>query len=79
MNEQLGWRGFIDGFKREAPNWARTLPQLPRLVHQSLAQPAVVDPTPLLAEIAATQRRQNALLTIIALLLLALLLAPWFY
>jgi len=79
MNEQLGWRGFIDGLKREAPNWARTLPQLPRLVHQSLAQPAVVDPTPLLAEIAATQRRQNALLTIIALLLLALLLAPWFY
>ncbi|MQY51365.1 ubiquinone biosynthesis regulatory protein kinase UbiB [Rhodocyclus gracilis] len=79
MNEQLGWRAFVDGIKREVPNWARTLPQLPRLVHQSLAQPAPVDPTPLLAQIAATQRQQNALLGLIALLLLALLLARYFF
>ena len=37
MSEQVGLRGFIDGMKREAPNWAKTLPQLPRLIHDYLA------------------------------------------
>ena len=37
MSEQVGVRGFIEGMKREAPNWAKTLPQLPRLIHDYLA------------------------------------------
>ena len=37
MSEQVGWRGFIDGMKHEAPNWARILPQLPRMLHDYLA------------------------------------------
>jgi ubiquinone biosynthesis protein len=36
MSEQVGVRGFIDGMKREAPNWAKILPQLPRLLHDYL-------------------------------------------
>ncbi len=37
MSEQVGVHGFIEGMKREAPNWAKTLPQLPRLIHDYLA------------------------------------------
>ena len=36
MSEQIGWRGFIDGMKREGANWAKILPQLPRLLHDHL-------------------------------------------
>lgn len=37
MNEQIGWRGFAHQLRVEAPRWANTLPQLPRLIHQALA------------------------------------------
>ncbi|MFZ2855069.1 MAG: AarF/UbiB family protein, partial [Rhodocyclaceae bacterium] len=73
MGEQLGWRAFKKGIEREAPYWARTLPQLPRLMHQVLAQPVAADAAPLLAAIAGAQRRQNQLLALIALLLAGLL------
>ncbi|MCP5267754.1 MAG: ubiquinone biosynthesis regulatory protein kinase UbiB [Zoogloeaceae bacterium] len=74
MSEQLGLRGLKKALELEAPNWAQTLPQLPRLVHQALARPPV-DLTPVLAEIAAGQRRQNALLAVIAGLLATALLS----
>jgi ubiquinone biosynthesis protein len=73
MNEQLGRRAFTKGLEAEAPYWARTLPQLPRLVHQALARPATPDSTPLLSAIIETQRQQNRLLGVIALLLAGLL------
>jgi len=73
MSEQLGWRGLKKTLELEAPNWARALPQLPRLVHQALARPAHADPAPLLAELVAQQRRQNRLLAAIAALLAAAL------
>jgi ubiquinone biosynthesis protein len=38
MSEQLGPRGFINHLKREAPQWATLLPQLPRLAHQALVR-----------------------------------------
>jgi ubiquinone biosynthesis protein len=38
MNEQIGVRGWYERLKIEAPQWSKTLPQLPRLVHQVLAQ-----------------------------------------
>jgi len=53
------------------------LPQLPRLVHQALAQPKRSDLAPLLAELARTQRRQARWLAIIAALLAALLLSHY--
>ena len=40
MSEQVGWRGIWRNLRHEAPNLARTLPQLPRLVHQQLSQPS---------------------------------------
>ena len=73
MSEQIGWRGLLKSFQQEAPQLARTLPQLPRLVHQALAAPRHADPQPQLERLIAAQRRQNLLLAIIALLLAALL------
>ena len=38
MREQIGWRGLVRTLRDEAPYWAATLPQLPRLVHRALAE-----------------------------------------
>ncbi len=38
MVEQIGWRGVVRNLKREAPYWAATLPQVPRLLHKLLAE-----------------------------------------
>ena len=67
MNEQVGWRGFIDRLKIEAPQYAQILPQLPRLVQQALAaraQSASSDQSALLQRLLAEQRRTNLLLGI---------------
>jgi ubiquinone biosynthesis protein len=37
MDDQVGWRALLRNVKREAPYWAATLPQLPRLLHRVLA------------------------------------------
>jgi ubiquinone biosynthesis protein len=36
MHEQVGVRGLINQIKREGPQWATLLPQLPRLAHRAL-------------------------------------------
>ena len=77
MSEQVGWRGLLKTFKQEAPYLARTIPQLPRLVHQALAQPAKTDLQPQLERLIAAQHQQNRWLAIIALLL-ALLVGALF-
>jgi ubiquinone biosynthesis protein len=79
MNEQLGWRAFKNGLLAEAPYWARTLPQLPRLMHQALARPTTPDTAPLLAAMARAQRQQNGLLGLIAVLLAALLASQYWF
>jgi ubiquinone biosynthesis protein len=38
MHEQVGVRGLINHLRREGPQWATLLPQLPRLAHQALTQ-----------------------------------------
>jgi ubiquinone biosynthesis protein len=38
MTEQIGWRGWYERLKVEMPQWSKTLPQLPRLVHHVLAE-----------------------------------------
>ena len=38
MNDQMGWRALLRHLKEEAPAWAATWPQIPRLVHKSLTQ-----------------------------------------
>jgi ubiquinone biosynthesis protein len=38
MSEQVGWRSVLKNLKHELPEIARTLPQLPRLVHAHYSQ-----------------------------------------
>jgi ubiquinone biosynthesis protein len=61
MNEQVGWRAFVGQLRKEAPRYAQLLPELPRLVHQSLHRPPAGDSLALRA-LLAEQRRTNRLL-----------------
>jgi ubiquinone biosynthesis protein len=78
MNEQIGWRGFVRTLRQEAPYWAGTLPQLPRLVHRALAEDRIGTLDTALARLAAENARRNDILigflmvAGLALLLLAL-------
>ncbi|HSI58406.1 MAG TPA: ubiquinone biosynthesis regulatory protein kinase UbiB [Ideonella sp.] len=58
MNEQIGWRALVRELKDEAPRYAQLLPQLPRLLHQSLSARRQ-DESQLLAELLREQRRTN--------------------
>ena len=72
MSEQLGWRGLAASLKKEAPRWATILPELPRLLHQSL-QPT--DDVALLEELRllrAEQRRCSWLLAALIVVVIAL-------
>jgi len=69
MNQQIGWRGFVDRLKDEAPRYAHYFPELPRLVHKALANAANrvqgEDPpasAALVARLIKEQRRTNRLL-----------------
>ncbi|MCL2635409.1 MAG: ubiquinone biosynthesis regulatory protein kinase UbiB, partial [Betaproteobacteria bacterium] len=73
MSEQVGWRALVRSFGQELPQLARSLPQLPRLVHQALARPAATDPQAQIERLIAAQNRQNFWLAVIAALLAALL------
>lgn len=55
MSEQLGWRGFINNMKKEAPRWAGLVPELPRLVHQALSR----DDSALQARLATIETKQR--------------------
>lgn len=79
MKEQLGWGSVLRGLKQEAPGWVRTMPQLPRLVHQALSRERAADLLPAVNELARAQRQQNRLLALIAVLLAAFLAAHYFY
>ncbi|MDP5239071.1 ubiquinone biosynthesis regulatory protein kinase UbiB [Uliginosibacterium sp. 31-16] len=67
MSEQIGWRAFVRHLKSEAPNWAATLPQLPRLLHRALNTDAQEREAARHTELLANLRRQNRLLTILCL------------
>jgi ubiquinone biosynthesis protein len=74
MQEQLGWRGFLQSLAAEAPRWTRALPQLPRLLHQNLVEAAQARQAAQarrreLGRLIALQKRQNRLLSIIAICL----------
>ncbi|MCO5125139.1 MAG: ubiquinone biosynthesis regulatory protein kinase UbiB [Rhizobacter sp.] len=61
MNDQVGWTGFVERLKNEAPRYVQLVPDLPRLVHRALQQPLNTDPR-LLEALLAEQRRTNRLL-----------------
>ncbi|MCB1907227.1 MAG: ubiquinone biosynthesis regulatory protein kinase UbiB, partial [Rhodocyclaceae bacterium] len=70
MNEQVGWRALVRHAREEAPGWAATLPQLPRLVHRALGTPDALAATRQeLARLAAAQRRQSRVVALVGLLL----------
>ena len=73
MSEQVGQRGLLRAMKLEAPYLARTLPQLPRLVHQALTRAPAADLQPQFERLIAAQQQQNRWLAIIALLLAAVI------
>jgi len=66
MNEQVGWRGFLENLKAEAPRYSKLLPQLPRLAHQALTQASEPrsDNTELMRRLLEEQKRTNLLLGI---------------
>src|SRR5690606_14255105 len=61
MREQIGLEGFVDRMKLESRQWARLLPELPRLAHDALARQARPQHDPaireMLAKLVAEQRR----------------------
>ena len=71
MDEQVGWRGFWEQTKNEAPRFAHLLPQLPRLLHATLDR-SLVTQQQTLAAIVDEQRRTNRLLRTMAIALLVL-------
>jgi ubiquinone biosynthesis protein len=71
MSEQVGWRGFVKSLRTEAPRYAALLPQLPRLLHERLNTDLSTQAAPLMLELLAQQKKRNALLLVIALLMAA--------
>ena len=61
MDEQVGWRGFVDQLQKEVPRFVHLLPQLPRLLHGALQPPSAAQQR-LLESLLAEQRRTNRLL-----------------
>ena len=74
MSEQIGLRGLANHLRREAPQWAAWLPQLPRLIHQNLADPPQARIAEQLGELRAEQVRQRQRLSWLAVLAAAQLL-----
>jgi len=60
MREQIGLEGLVDRMKLESRQWARLLPELPRLAHDALARQARPQSDPavreLLVRLVAEQR-----------------------
>ena len=62
MHAQIGWAGFVERLKNEAPRYVQLLPELPRLLHQALALPHARDQQRLLEAMLLEQRQTNRLL-----------------
>ena len=78
MNEQVGWRGMLRALRQEAPFWASTLPQLPRLAHRALSRDRLGELGAALERLTQENARRNDLLSAllvvftVALILLAI-------
>jgi ubiquinone biosynthesis protein len=62
-------RALVRNLKREAPQWATLLPQLPRLLHHALERDPAAPVRERIEQIVAEQRQQTRLLVFIGLLL----------
>ncbi|MDB5887733.1 MAG: ubiquinone biosynthesis protein UbiB, partial [Rhodocyclales bacterium] len=72
MNDQVGWRALLRHLKEEAPSWATTLPQLPRLLHTALTQSQRDEAASQNAAIHSHLARQNRINTLLMLAVAAL-------
>jgi ubiquinone biosynthesis protein len=72
MSEQVGWRGLVRRLREEAPNWSTLLPQIPRLVHRFLDESGGEQLEIQLQKLMVENRRQTALLAVIAVSLVTL-------
>ena len=73
MQERIGLRGLVSNLKREAPQWAMLLPQLPRLLHGALSDEPLRAIRKEIDRLQAEQQRQSGLLWAAVALLGALL------
>jgi ubiquinone biosynthesis protein len=78
VNEQVGLRGLAGRMREEAPMWARTVPQIPRLVHRILNDDAPQRLEAAIDRLHAAQRRQSAVLVVIAAALAVMAFAFFF-
>jgi ubiquinone biosynthesis protein len=62
MSEQVGWRGLLRTVRREAPFWAQTLPEIPRLLHRLVAEDRAGGLQATLDRLVEENRRRNRLL-----------------
>ena len=74
MSEQVGWRALVRAVREEAPGWAATLPQLPRLAHRLLAEDRLGALQRGLDRLAVLEARRNRWLAAIAGTLVAALI-----
>jgi ubiquinone biosynthesis protein len=73
MREQSGLRGLAKRLREEAPSWAASLPQLPRLLHRALSNDSTGRIEAALERIEAAQRMQANVLRAIAIVMALLL------
>ena len=73
MSEQVGWRGFVKALKKEMPYYVNMLPEMPRLLHQRLAEKPNAQLEILLQTMVMQQKYRNQLLVLLLLVLLGLL------
>jgi ubiquinone biosynthesis protein len=71
MAEEVGWRALARAVRLEAPGWAKTLPQLPRLLHRALSEDRLTALAHALERLAEENARRNRLLRVVAALLAA--------
>jgi ubiquinone biosynthesis protein len=62
MDEQIGWRALLNQLKKEAPRFAQALPELPRLLHDTLKRRALPAQDEQLRVLIHEQRRTIRLL-----------------
>ncbi|MDU0810481.1 MAG: ubiquinone biosynthesis regulatory protein kinase UbiB [Burkholderia sp.] len=68
MKKQIGLQGWYDCFKIEVPQWSKTLPQIPRLIHHLLSEYKNVSSTEnsrLMKKILLAQKHTNQMLLIL--------------
>jgi ubiquinone biosynthesis protein len=73
MDEEVGWRALARSVRLEAPGWAKTLPELPRLLHRALSEDRAGDLRRALERLAEENARRNRLLAGALVLLAAAL------